>query len=306
MGAYMASADEIYITLSGPGGHGALPHQSVDLVAVMAQLVSSLQQVVSRKAPAGIPTVLSFGRVNTDGGATNVLPARLEMAGTFRTYDEAWRQQAHAWIRQIVEATASMFGAEVVLNIKLGYPALYNDPAVTAVLRMAFGQVSSSSSNSELRQVEQASRAGFGASTDCPASPASPEPKVGKRVVEEPFAKKPSVGKPFAEKPAEGESSSRTEQHLPSRQEAAPGQQQGRALVERVVELALRPTAEDFAWYLQQVPGSFFRLGVGNVDAGITAGVHTATFDVDEDCLAVGAFALALAALQLAHDAEKG
>ena len=213
-GPYMASSDEVRITLRGGGGHGALPHDTVDLVATAAQLITALQQVVSRKAPAEIPTVLSFGHVATEGGATNVLPVAVRLAGTLRTYNEEWRAEARSWIARITEATAEMYGAEVEVDLREGYPALANDAAVTAV-------------------VEAGLRTTFGD--------------------------------------------------------------------ERVLPLSLRPTAEDFAWYLKRVPGSFFRLGVGNVGRGITAGVHTPEFDVDEACLAVGALALATAGMRLSR-----
>lgn len=129
-GLYMASADEIYLTIHGKGGHGAVPHQAVDVVAIMAQLITALQQVVSRLANPAIPSVLSFGRVEAKG-VTNVLPNSVYLEGTFRTMDETWRAQAHEKIRSITEGICQSFGAKADLEIRKGYPCLRNDPELT-------------------------------------------------------------------------------------------------------------------------------------------------------------------------------
>jgi amidohydrolase len=129
-GLYMASADEIYLTIHGKGGHGAVPHQSVDVVAIMAQVITALQQVVSRSANPTIPSVLSFGKVEANG-VTNVLPNSVYLEGTFRTMDEEWRARAHEKIRAITEGICSSFGARADLEIRKGYPFLMNDPALT-------------------------------------------------------------------------------------------------------------------------------------------------------------------------------
>lgn len=129
-GLYMASADEIYLTIHGKGGHGAVPHQAVDVVAIMAQLITALQQVVSRLANPTIPSVLSFGKVEASG-VTNVLPNSVYLEGTFRTMDEEWRARAHEKIRAITEGICSAYGARADLEIRKGYPFLMNDPALT-------------------------------------------------------------------------------------------------------------------------------------------------------------------------------
>lgn len=97
-GQYMASADEIYITIEGKGGHAALPHQTIDPIAVAAQVITGLQQVISRKGNPLIPSVLTFGKI-AGGFATNVIPDKVEILGTLRTMDETWRYKAHEWIR---------------------------------------------------------------------------------------------------------------------------------------------------------------------------------------------------------------
>ncbi len=129
-GQYMASADEIYITIEGKGGHAALPHQTVDPIAIAAQVITGLQQVVSRKSNPLLPSVLTFGKI-AGGFATNVIPDTVEILGTLRTMDEKWRHEAHKWIRDIVEQTCSAYGAKAIVDIPKGYPSLYNDPVLT-------------------------------------------------------------------------------------------------------------------------------------------------------------------------------
>ena len=127
----MASADEIYLTVNGKGGHAALPGDCIDPVLISASLLQNLQQVVSRKAPPGVPTVLSFGKINSAGGATNVIPDAVHLEGTFRTMDENWRKQAHQWIREICHQTATALGGSCEVDIRVGYPSLFNAPDLT-------------------------------------------------------------------------------------------------------------------------------------------------------------------------------
>jgi amidohydrolase len=133
-GMYMASGDEIYIEISGEGGHGAMPHTTVDTVATMAQVVVALQQVASRFAPPHIPTVLSFGKFIANG-ATNVIPPEAIIEGTFRTMDETWRAKAHEKITAIASGIASGMGAACRVEIRKGYPVLHNDPENSLLVR---------------------------------------------------------------------------------------------------------------------------------------------------------------------------
>lgn len=129
-GAYMASTDEVYITLTGKGGHAALPHATVDTVMLAANCLVMLQQVVSRHCPPQVPCVLSFGRI--EGlGATNVIPKEVSIAGTFRTLNEDWRRQAHQLIAGWVQKMADVAGAKALVRIEHGYPSLYNEPQLT-------------------------------------------------------------------------------------------------------------------------------------------------------------------------------
>ncbi len=129
-GQYMASADEIYITIEGRGGHAALPHQTIDPIAIAAQVITALQQVISRKSNPLIPSVLTFGKI-AGGFATNVIPDKVEILGTLRTMDEKWRYEAHGWIKAIVEQTCEAYGAKATVEIPVGYPSLFNDPHLT-------------------------------------------------------------------------------------------------------------------------------------------------------------------------------
>lgn len=213
-GLYMASADEIYITVEGKGGHAAMPHECVDTILAASQLIVSLQQLVSRHCPPAIPSVLSFGKFNTIGGATNIIPNTVKIEGTFRTMDEKWRSEAHERIQNIAGDTAASYGARVHVQIIKGYPCLVNNETLTIQLRNAMEQYS------------------------------------GKQNVE---------------------------------------------------HLDLRMTSEDFAFYSHEIPACFYRLGTGNVAKSIYAGVHTPTFDIDEDALETGMGMLAWLAISSTH-----
>ena len=129
-GQYMASSDEIYITVKGKGGHAALPDRLIDPVLITAHLITSLQQIVSRHAKPGVPTVLSFGKVEA-AGAVNVIPDTVQIEGTFRTMNEEWRKKAHELIRKISTELSSSMGGSADVEIRHGYPVLYNDPKIT-------------------------------------------------------------------------------------------------------------------------------------------------------------------------------
>ena len=200
-GPYMASADEVYLTVKGRGGHAAIPQDVIDPVVISAHVILALQQVVARRSDPTIPGVLSFGKV-TANGATNVIPGEVYIEGTFRTFDEKWRMEAHDLIRQIATQTARAMGGDCDAVVEVGYPFVDNDPALT-------------------ERTRQLAIAYLGE--------------------------------------------------------------------ENVVNLPMRMTGEDFAFYSQVLPGCFYRLGTGNPAKGITSPIHTATFDIDEDALRVGA-----------------
>lgn len=133
-GRYMASTDEIYIRIIGKGGHAAIPWNVVDPVVIAAQLILSLQQIVSRYAKSTIPTVLSFGKVIANG-ATNIIPDEVNIEGTFRTFDEDWRAEAHKKIKFITTNLVKSLGGKAKIEIRKGYPSLVNNPKLTEKAR---------------------------------------------------------------------------------------------------------------------------------------------------------------------------
>lgn len=133
-GKYMASTDELYVTVKGKGGHGAQPQQNIDPVLIAAHIIVALQQVVSRIADPKLPTVLSFGKVIANG-ATNVIPDEVYMEGTFRTLDETWRAEAHKRMKKIAEGIAESMGGSCEFNVMNGYPFLVNEEKLTGLVR---------------------------------------------------------------------------------------------------------------------------------------------------------------------------
>jgi len=133
-GQFMASADEIYLTVKGKGGHAAFPNTLVDPVLTAAQIIVNLQQVMSRKKSPFDPAVLSFGRLEAKG-ATNIIPDEVKIDGTLRAMNEEFRFEAHRWIMKIAEETAKASGASCDVNIVVGYPCLVNDEVLTVELQ---------------------------------------------------------------------------------------------------------------------------------------------------------------------------
>lgn len=133
-GKYMASTDEIYVTVHGKGGHGAQPQQNIDPVLITSHIIVALQQIVSRIADPKMPSVLSFGKVIANG-ATNVIPNEVYLEGTFRTMDEDWRAKAHEKMKKMAEGIAEAMGGSCDFNIVRGYPFLINEEKLTADVR---------------------------------------------------------------------------------------------------------------------------------------------------------------------------
>ena len=129
-GVYMASADEIYVTVKGSGGHAALPHLLNDPVLMTSQIINNLQQIISRFNKPDNPSVLSFGYVEALG-ETNIIPDKVMLKGTFRTFDEDWRFKAHDKMKEIAHSICKSSGGSCDFDIKIGYPFLVNDKVVT-------------------------------------------------------------------------------------------------------------------------------------------------------------------------------
>ena len=133
-GQFMASTDEIHITVNGKGGHGAMPHKAADAVLATSAMIMAMQQVSSRYADPLIPTVLSFGKVIANG-ATNILPDSVLIEGTFRTMNNEWRDDALERIEQIAISTTQAYGCTADVDIKRGYPSVINTPELTERVR---------------------------------------------------------------------------------------------------------------------------------------------------------------------------
>jgi len=207
-GMYMASTDELHITITGKGGHAAMAGEYNNPLVVASHIITEIEKQfsfvvdaegVARNTQNNIPTVIAFGKIEGKG-ATNVIPESVYLAGTFRTMDEVWRKEVKLKITDIINTVSTKYNAKANVNIIDGYPFLTNDFELT-------------------KQCKQAAI--------------------------------DYLGK------------------------------------ENVEDLPLRMTAEDFAYITQQVPSCFYRLGTGNQAKGITSGVHTSTFDIDEKALEI-------------------
>jgi amidohydrolase len=136
-GMYMASCDELYLTVKGKGGHAALPHKFTDTVLIACEIISSLQTIVSRHAKPDIPSVLSFGKINTTGGATNIIPDEVKIEGTFRTMNEEWRTEAHQKMIALAQGIAQSMGGTCEFEVRKGYPFLKNNEETTRIAKQA-------------------------------------------------------------------------------------------------------------------------------------------------------------------------
>jgi amidohydrolase len=133
-GMVMASADEIYITIKGKGGHAAAPQFTADTILIASNLIVSLQQIVSRNNNPFNPSVLSITSFQ-GGNTTNVIPSEVNLMGTFRAMDEAWRFKAHDLIKKISTELVHSMGAEIDIRIDVGYPFVLNNEILSAAAR---------------------------------------------------------------------------------------------------------------------------------------------------------------------------
>lgn len=129
-GQYMASTDEIFITVKGKGGHGATPHKNIDPVLIASHIIVALQQIISRNLNPVQPSVLTFGRVIADG-RTNVTPDEVKMEGIMRTFDEAWRAEMKERITRMAQSIAEGMGGKCEVVFDQGYPVLFNNEELT-------------------------------------------------------------------------------------------------------------------------------------------------------------------------------
>jgi amidohydrolase len=200
-GNYMASTDEIYITVKGKGGHAATPELYINPVMIAAEILVELDKEFKKNKPSECPSVLAFGRIRGEG-RTNIIPDEVKIEGTLRTFSEGWRAEAHEMIINIADSISKKMNGKCDVHIAKGYPVLVNDDQLTAnVKQLAID----------------------------------------------------FLGK------------------------------------ENVVDLEMRMTAEDFAYFSQKVPSCFYRLGIRNEKKGIISNLHTSTFNIDESSLQTGA-----------------
>jgi hippurate hydrolase len=129
-GKVMASADEIFITIKGKGGHAASPHLTTDTILIASHLIVSLQQLISRNNNPFNPSVLSITSIQ-GGHTTNVIPSEVKLMGTFRAMNEEWRFKAHELIKRQVNELVHGMGGEVDVLIDVGYPFVLNNEELT-------------------------------------------------------------------------------------------------------------------------------------------------------------------------------
>jgi amidohydrolase len=133
-GMYMASTDELYLTVRGKGGHAAMPNYLIDPVLIASHIVVAMQQIISRNSPPASPSVLSFGRFIADG-VTNVIPNEVKLEGTFRCMNEVWREDGLRRMQKLAEGMAEAMGGSCEFTRVKGYPFLQNQPELTRRLR---------------------------------------------------------------------------------------------------------------------------------------------------------------------------
>ncbi|MFD2172039.1 M20 metallopeptidase family protein [Tumebacillus lipolyticus] len=133
-GPAMASADEFTLTIRGKGGHGAYPHMAIDAIPIAAQVVTALQQVVSRAVDPTQTAVLSIGTIR-GGTKSNVIADAVELTGTVRTFDPLLREEMPKRIESIASGIAASFGASAELDYQFKYPVLVNDREAVSLMR---------------------------------------------------------------------------------------------------------------------------------------------------------------------------
>jgi len=133
-GPVFAAADEFKMTVTGKGGHGAAPHQTIDPVVVAANIITACQAVVSRKVDPVKTAVVTFGQIH-GGSRNNIIPDSVFLNGTLRSFEEGIRRQLHREVRRVAEGVARSFGAEVEFEYLPGYPPTVNDPKMTELAR---------------------------------------------------------------------------------------------------------------------------------------------------------------------------
>jgi amidohydrolase len=135
-GPLMASADEFIITVKGKGGHGALPHETVDAIVVAAHLVTALQTIISRNVSPLEPAVLTVGKI--EGGSNfNIIAESVRLIGTIRTFSVELRKKMEIRLEEVIKNITATFGATYELKFMPLYPPTINNAEITALVREA-------------------------------------------------------------------------------------------------------------------------------------------------------------------------
>jgi amidohydrolase len=133
-GALTAAADDLEIIIIGESGHGARPHEAIDAIWIAAQVITSLQQAISRTQNPLRPVVLSIGQIN-GGRAPNVIADKVQLLGTVRSLHPESRDKLPQWIENIVANVCNSYNAKYQVNYRQGVPSVQNDHALTQLLQ---------------------------------------------------------------------------------------------------------------------------------------------------------------------------
>ncbi|HEY3267217.1 MAG TPA: amidohydrolase [Armatimonadota bacterium] len=139
-GPLMAATGEWYATITGKGGHGAMPQATVDPVVAACHCVLALQTILSRNVDPLQPAVVTVGMLQA-GAMFNVIPHEAKLAGTIRSYDPAVHRLLETRLRSVLEHTSEALGAKAALDYHPGYPVLVNDPGMCDIVRAAAADV---------------------------------------------------------------------------------------------------------------------------------------------------------------------
>ena len=136
-GLNMASCDELHLEIIGVGGHGAMPEKCINPILIGSEFIIEAQNIIHKSCPKEVPCVISFGHFDALG-ATNVIPERAEIKGTFRTMNEEWREKAAILLMDLANNLENKYKGNVNLIISKGYPFLKNDEELTEKLKAKF------------------------------------------------------------------------------------------------------------------------------------------------------------------------
>ncbi|MEN9519604.1 MAG: hypothetical protein RLZZ381_2192 [Cyanobacteriota bacterium] len=135
-GALTSAADELEIVIQGESGHGARPHQAIDAIWIAAQVITNLQQAISRTQNPLHPIVLSVGQIQ-GGRAPNIIADRVTMTGTVRSLHPESHANLPQWIENIVQGICQTYGAKCQVDYRRGVPSVLNDETLTQIIELA-------------------------------------------------------------------------------------------------------------------------------------------------------------------------